>query len=93
MLKKILTVLLLNLRFSNCQYSQTYQNSDSYYERYMLDSPYNLCRDPLMRRSRVTGTSEAHLRGADLAILWGGSGWTAENSDFDQVKLLTDLRF
>jgi len=85
MMEKLLLVLLLSIRLSSSQYSQTYQSSDSYYERYQLDSPYNLCRDPLMRRSKVTGTSEAHLRGADLAILWGGSGWTAENSDFDQV--------
>ena len=38
-----------------------------------------------MRRSKVTGTSEASQRGAQYAILWGGSAWTAENSDFDQA--------
>jgi len=82
----LFTVILLSTTKSvSSQYSQTYQSSDSYYERYLLDSPYNLCRDPLMRRSKVTGTSEASQRGAQYAILWGGSAWTAENSDFDQA--------
>jgi hypothetical protein len=81
----VIVVLVFSPKTVNSQYSQTYQSSDTYYERYLLDSPYNLCRDPLMRRSKVTGTSEASQRGANYAILWGGSAWTAENSDFDQV--------
>jgi hypothetical protein len=84
------SVLFLSLSPAqvNSQYSQTYRSSDTYFERYLLDSPYNLCRDPLMRRSKVTGTSEASQRGANYAILWGGSAWTTENSDFDQVSML-----
>jgi hypothetical protein len=86
-------VFLQMLSSAASQFSQTYQSSDSYYERYLLDSPYNLCRDPLMRRSKVTGTSEASQRGANYAILWGGSAWTTENSDFDQVPVLRLLFF
>ena len=82
------TLLLLSVLAPSpvtSQYSQTYRNSETYNERFALDSPYYLCRDPLMRRSKVTGTSEASQRGANYAILWGGSAWTAENSDFDQA--------
>ena len=74
------------------QFQQTYKSKDTYHERYLLDSPYNLCRDPLIRRSKVTATSEANQRGAIYAVLWGGSAWTAENSDFDQA-LVIDLGF
>ena len=66
----------------------TYENSATYYDRYLLDSPYNLCRDPLMRQSVVTATSEASQRSAKMSVLWGGSAWTAENSDFSQALLL-----
>ncbi len=68
----------------------TYESSANYYDRYLLDSPYNLCRDPLMRQSNVMATSEASQRSAKEAYLWGGSAWTAENSDFDQA-LIVDL--
>ena len=54
----------------------TYESSSSYYDRYLLDSPYNLCRDPLMRQSAVSATSEASQRTANMAFLWGGSAWT-----------------
>ena len=43
-----------------------------------------------MRQSVVTATSEASQRSSQKAVLWGGSAWTAENSDFDQA-LLVDL--
>ena len=43
-----------------------------------------------MRQSEVKGTSEASQRSAKMAVLWGGSAWTAETSDFDQA-LLVDL--
>ncbi len=39
---------------------------------------------------QVTATSEASQRSAQMATLWGGSAWTAENSDFEQA-LLIDL--
>ena len=81
----LLLLSVLTLSPVNSQYSQTYRNSETYNERFALDSPYYLCRDPLMRRSKVTGTSEARQRGANYAILWGGSAWTAENSDFAQA--------
>ena len=68
----------------------TYRSSDNYYDRYLLDSPYNLCRDPLMRKGHLSSTSSAHQRGPDEAYLWGGSAWTAENSDFQQA-LIIDL--
>ena len=58
--------------------------------RYLLDSPYNLCRDPLFRASNVSATSEAAYRKANDARLWSGSSWTAENSDFQQA-LIFDL--
>jgi len=85
-----LIVIILTFQCAASQYSHTYQNKDTYHERYLLDSPYNLCRDPLIRRSKVSATSEANQRGAIYAILWGGSAWTAENSDFDQA-LAIDL--
>ena len=85
----LIQILLIDL--GSCQYlKSTYENSATYYDRYLLDSPYNLCRDPLMRQSEVTGTSEASQRSAKMAYLWGGSAWTAETSDFDQA-LLVDL--
>ena len=39
--------------------------SDNYYDRYLLDSPYNLCRDPLMRKGEVSAPSSAQQRGPD----------------------------
>ena len=83
--------LLFFRNFASCQYlKSTYDNKDTYYDRYLLDSPYNLCRAPLIRQSVVTATSEASQRSAQKALLWGGSAWTAENSDFEQA-LLVDL--
>ena len=38
---------------------------DNYYDRYLLDSPYNLCRDPLMRKGELTATSSAQQRGPE----------------------------
>ena len=67
-----------------------YSDSSSYYDRYLLDSPYNLCRDPLMHRAEVTATSEASQRTSVDSKLWGGSAWVAENSDFQQA-LIIDL--
>lgn len=54
------------------------------YNRYLLDSPYNLCRDPLVRRSNVSSTSEMNGRTAAQALLWSGSSWTAKDTDFNQ---------
>ena len=39
---------------------------------------------------QVNATSESSQRSALKAVLWGGSAWTAENSDFDQ-HLTVDL--
>jgi hypothetical protein len=85
-----ISVISSTQKCSASQYSQTYLNKDTYHERYLLDSPYNLCRESLMKRSRITATSSASQRGSNQAILWGGSAWTAENSDFDQA-LAIDL--
>ena len=95
MLTPIKMTLILMLAYwvglASCQYlTNTYQSSSSYIDRYRLDSPYNLCNSPLMKQSVVTATSEANQRTAQLAVLWGGSAWTAENSDFEQA-LLVDL--
>ncbi len=68
----------------------TYENSRTYYDRYLLDSPYNLCRDPLLQHSNISATTEASQRTSVNARLWGGSAWTAENSDFAQA-LIIDL--
>ena len=38
-------------------------HSETYYDRYLLDSPYNLCIDPLMRKGQLDATSSAHQRG------------------------------
>jgi contactin associated protein-like 2 len=59
---------------------------------WMLNKPIseNDVYDADDRRSKVTATSEANQRGAIYAILWGGSAWTAESSDFDQA-LVIDL--
>ena len=89
----VLLVTVLSCLFDKltCQgqfLKSTYENSASYYDRYLLDSPYNLCRDPLMRQSVVSATSEASQRSAKMSVLWGGSAWTAENSDFSQALML-----
>ena len=63
-----------------------YRDSDSYEQRYLLDSPYNLCREPLVAKANLSATSEMLHRGtAAHAGLWGGAAWTAERSDFAQV--------
>ena len=73
-------ILVLDFLTSNLASSQylksSYESQSFYIERYRLDSPYNLCRDPLMRRSNVSATSEASQRTALMATLWGGSAWT-----------------
>ncbi len=73
---------------NNFYLQDTYQDRGTYRDRFMLDSPYNLCRDPLMQTSNVTATSEASQRSSNEARLWGGSAWTAEYSDFQQVIIL-----
>ena len=133
-MKLIALVLLFFGKLATCQYLKSeYKSSATYYDRYLLDSPYNLCRAPLMRQSvvsfswfdltnfskqvfkfkftwfpfpvialaswyflkfvkllQVNATSESSQRSALKAVLWGGSAWTAENSDFDQM-LTVDL--
>ena len=132
-MKLIALVLLFFGKLATCQYLKSeYKSSATYYDRYLLDSPYNLCRAPLMRQSvvssldfisrtfpskfqlkftwfpfpvialvawyflkfvkllQVNATSESSQRSALKAVLWGGSAWTAENSDFDQ-HLTVDL--
>ena len=86
-----ITVALL-IKAAVCQniLRTTYESSSNYYERYLLDSPYNLCRDPLIRGANVTATSEATQRTALMSRLWGGSAWTADNSDLSQA-LVIDL--
>ena len=86
----LLFCVLLNYYPINGQYVSTYDDSNSYYERYLLDSPYNLCRDPLVARSNISATSEASQRSSEHARLWSGTSWTAENSDFQQA-LIIDL--
>ena len=89
----LLIVTLVNLiLLTSCEeiLQNTYDSSRSYYDRYLLDSPYNLCRDPLMQTANLTATTEASQRTSASARLWGGSAWTAENSDFAQA-LLVDL--
>ena len=50
-------------------YGNQYENTRSQsLERYLLDSPYNLCRQPLFGRSNVTATSWWHDR---LVDSWG----------------------
>ena len=74
---------------ASSEYLQSrYEDSNSYYDRYLLDSPYNLCRDPLMQRANVSATSSASQRSSEMARLWGGSAWTAENSDFQQALVI-----
>jgi len=77
MLANTIFTLALCSGLASSQYlKSTYESSSSYYDRYLLDSPYNLCRDPLMRQSAVDATSEASQRTAKMAFLWGGSAWT-----------------
>jgi hypothetical protein len=84
-------LLVTIISFANCQYLQsTYDSSNTYYDRYLLDSPYNLCRDPLMARANISATTEASQRTSEYSRLWGGSAWTADNSDFQQA-LIIDL--
>ena len=51
----IALVLLFFGKLATCQYLKSeYKSSATYYDRYLLDSPYNLCRAPLMRQSVVS---------------------------------------
>ena len=55
------------------QLQSTYDSSNTYYDRYLLDSPYNLCRDPLMARANITATTEAshewnYFSGGDCVV-------------------------
>ena len=81
-------VLAIFLPLAAAEYllKNVYRDPDSYEERYLLDSPYNLCREPLVARANLSATSEMLHRGtAEHAGLWGGAAWTAERSDFAQV--------
>jgi hypothetical protein len=54
-MKLIALVLLFFGKIATCQYLKSeYKSSATYYDRYLLDSPYNLCRAPLMRQSVVS---------------------------------------
>ena len=54
-MKLIALVLLFFGKLATCQYLKSeYKSSATYYDRYLLDSPYNLCRAPLMRQSVVS---------------------------------------
>ena len=50
---------------------------DNYYDRYLLDSPYNLCRDPLMRKGELSATSSAQQRGPEE--VWLGAFYASKN--------------
>ena len=39
-----------------------YYSQNEYYDQHRQDSPYNLCRNPLLRISNVSATSEASQR-------------------------------
>ena len=54
----------LCLVVSRGQYGQSYGNDpkSQSQNRYLLDSPYNACRQPLFARSNVTATSWWHDR-------------------------------
>ena len=82
----VLAVFLSSVAAQEYLLKNVYRDSDSYEERYLLDSPYNLCREPLVARANLSATSEMLNRGtADHAGLWSGAAWTAERSDFSQV--------
>jgi len=59
-------------------------------DRYWIDNPYNLCRQPLYQRSNVSASSELTGRTAQDARLHSGSAWSAKESDFYQY-LVFDL--
>jgi len=83
--------LLLLINWSqnvSAQHYQTFKSSIAYKERYLAESSYNSCKDPLVKSSKVSATSEVANRGASNAVLWGDSVWTAEKSDFNQALLI-----
>ena len=59
MLAVVLAVVVTGVRG---QYGQTSNQRQQSLDRYLLDSPYNLCRQPLFARSNVTATSWWHDR-------------------------------
>ena len=70
--QEVTAVILLWLGISGSQgqgYGNQYENPRSQsLERYLLDSPYNLCRQPLFGRSNVTATSWWHDRLVDWYV-------------------------
>jgi len=85
----LISTTLFILGFPSITYSQGNQRSNSL-ERYLLDSPYNLCRQPLFIRSNVTASSFWHDRTPNDGWLNSGSAWTAKESDMSQY-LMFDL--
>jgi hypothetical protein len=94
-MERIVLLLLTATAAATTEYLQnTYRDSESYAKRYLLDSPYNLCREPLMKTAgNVSATSVSRRQSGSSALhssLWGGSAWTADRSDFSQA-LIVDL--
>ena len=80
-------ILSLFLQCTTAEYLQqsSYKDLKTYNDRFLLDSPHNKCREPLVKNSVITATSEVSQRRSKDAILWGGSSWTAHSSDFHQM--------
>ena len=58
----LVLVVVAGVRGQYSQYGQTSNQRQQSLDRYLLDSPYNLCRQPLFARSNVTATSWWHDR-------------------------------
>merc|ERR1719273_1167049 len=77
-------LLLVNSRLGLAQYRRGNNQKSQSLERYLLDSPYNLCRQPLFARANVSATSWWHDRTPQDGWLNSGTAWSAKDSDLNQ---------
>jgi len=84
MAHSLVTILLVTGLASLVQGQNQRERSQ---QRYLLDNPYNLCRQPLFTRSNVTSSSAWDGRAALDGWLNSGSAWSAKDSDLNQYLM------
>ena len=85
----LITILITTLKSASAaQHYQTFKSSVSYKDRYLTDTNYLSCKEPLVKSSKLTSTSHQESREAENAFLWSNSAWTSEHSDFDQALIV-----
>merc|ERR1712038_1079555 len=80
---EMLLVALLTTSSLVCGQNQRQRSQ----QRYLLDNPYNLCRQPLFARSNVTASSAWEDRVALDGWLNSGSAWSAKDADLSQYLM------